>query len=161
MNTGWAAAVQLLHARIVLKAAISAGSRPWTETEIVDALDTSASIVHGAARLLSNRALRRRWRGSAQPVGRIANGMGPGGPRGSPWPGASPRQVALGGPANYSPTHWSHGRSSTLSARRGCAPPGKKRAQTVAGEAVGNPAPGQRRRCVCPGGGAGGLHASL
>ena len=46
MNTGRAAAVQLLHARIVLKAAISAGSRPWTETEIADALDTSASTVH-------------------------------------------------------------------------------------------------------------------
>ena len=46
VNTGRAAAVKLLHARIALKADVSAGSRPWTDTEIADALDTSASTVH-------------------------------------------------------------------------------------------------------------------
>jgi transposase len=46
VNTGRAAAVKLLHARILLKADVSAGSRRWTDTELADALDTSASTVH-------------------------------------------------------------------------------------------------------------------
>ena len=46
VNTGRAAAVKLLHARILLKADVGAGSRPWTDAEIADALDTSASTVH-------------------------------------------------------------------------------------------------------------------
>ena len=46
VNTGRAAAVKLLHARILLKADVRAGSRHWTDTEIADALDTSASTVH-------------------------------------------------------------------------------------------------------------------
>jgi transposase len=46
VNTGRAAAVKLLHARIVLKANVGVDSRPWTDAEIADALDTSASTVH-------------------------------------------------------------------------------------------------------------------
>lgn len=46
VNTGRAAAVKLLHARILLKADAGAGSRRWTDTEIAEALDTSAATVH-------------------------------------------------------------------------------------------------------------------
>ena len=46
VNTGRAAAVKLLHARILLKADVGAGSRRWTDTEIAEALDTSAATVH-------------------------------------------------------------------------------------------------------------------
>jgi Homeodomain-like domain len=46
VNTGQAAAVKLLHARILLKADIDASERRWTDAEIADALDTSASTVH-------------------------------------------------------------------------------------------------------------------
>jgi transposase len=46
VNTGRAAAVKLLHARILLKADGGADSRPWTDAEIAEALDTSASTVH-------------------------------------------------------------------------------------------------------------------
>ena len=40
VHTGGAAAVKRLHARILRKAAVGAGSRRWTETAIADALDT-------------------------------------------------------------------------------------------------------------------------
>jgi transposase len=46
VNTGRAAAVKLLHARILLKADGGADPRPWTDAEIADALDTSAATVH-------------------------------------------------------------------------------------------------------------------
>ena len=46
VNTGRAAAVKLLHARILLKADVGADRRPWTDAEIADALDTSAATVH-------------------------------------------------------------------------------------------------------------------
>jgi transposase len=46
VNTGRAAAVKLLHARILLKADVGADSRCWTDAEIADALDTSAATVH-------------------------------------------------------------------------------------------------------------------
>jgi transposase len=46
VNTGRAAAVKLLHARILLKADVDAASRPWSDAAIADALDTSASTVH-------------------------------------------------------------------------------------------------------------------
>jgi Homeodomain-like domain len=46
VNTGRAAAVKLLQARILLKADVDAGSRRWTDAEIAEALDTSASTVH-------------------------------------------------------------------------------------------------------------------
>jgi transposase len=46
VNTGRAAAVKLLHARILLKADVGGNSRPWTDAEIAEALDTSASTVH-------------------------------------------------------------------------------------------------------------------
>ena len=45
-NTGRAAAVKLLHARILLKADVGADSRRWTDAEMADALDTSAATVH-------------------------------------------------------------------------------------------------------------------
>jgi transposase len=45
VNTGRAAAVKLLHARLLLKADIDAGERHWTDAEIAEALDTSASTV--------------------------------------------------------------------------------------------------------------------
>jgi transposase len=38
--------VKLLHARILLKADVGADSRRWTDTEIAEALDTSAATVH-------------------------------------------------------------------------------------------------------------------
>jgi transposase len=46
VNTGRAAAAKLLHARILLKAAIGAGDRHWTDEEIAEALETSAATVH-------------------------------------------------------------------------------------------------------------------
>ena len=46
VNTGRAAAAKLLQARILLKADVSEGGRRWTDAEIADALDTSASTVH-------------------------------------------------------------------------------------------------------------------
>jgi len=46
VSTGRAAAVKLLHTRILLKADVGAGGRRWTDAEIADALDTSASTVH-------------------------------------------------------------------------------------------------------------------
>jgi transposase len=46
VNTGRAAAAKLLHARILLKAAVEAGARHWTDAEMAEALDTSASTVH-------------------------------------------------------------------------------------------------------------------
>jgi hypothetical protein len=46
VNTGRAAAAKLLHARILLKAAVEAGARHWTAAEMAEALDTSASTVH-------------------------------------------------------------------------------------------------------------------
>ncbi len=46
VNTGRAAAVKLLHARILLKADVDAGSRCWTDAEIAEALDTSAATIH-------------------------------------------------------------------------------------------------------------------
>jgi transposase len=45
VNTGRAAAAKLLHARILLKADVSAGGRHWTDAEIAEALDTSAATV--------------------------------------------------------------------------------------------------------------------
>jgi hypothetical protein len=46
VHTGRAAAVKRLHARIVRKVAVGADSRPWTDAESADALDTRASPVH-------------------------------------------------------------------------------------------------------------------
>jgi hypothetical protein len=46
VNTGRAAAAKLLHARILLKADVSAGRRPWTDAESAEALDTRAATVH-------------------------------------------------------------------------------------------------------------------
>ena len=45
VNTGRAAAKRL-HARILLKAEVEAGARRWTEAEIAEAVETSASTVH-------------------------------------------------------------------------------------------------------------------
>ena len=45
VNTGRAAAVKLLHARIFLKADVDAGEHHWTDAEIAEALETSASTV--------------------------------------------------------------------------------------------------------------------
>lgn len=46
VTIGRAAAVKLLHARILLKADVDAGGRRWTDAEIAEALDTSAATVH-------------------------------------------------------------------------------------------------------------------
>jgi homeodomain-containing protein len=46
VHTGRAAAVKLLHARILLKADVGAESRHWTDAAVADALDTRASTVH-------------------------------------------------------------------------------------------------------------------
>ena len=46
VNTGQAAAATRLHARILLKAASGAESRRWTDAEMAQAWDTSASTVH-------------------------------------------------------------------------------------------------------------------
>jgi transposase len=46
VNTGRGAAAKLLHARILLKADGSAARRRWTDGEIAEALETSASTVH-------------------------------------------------------------------------------------------------------------------
>lgn len=46
VNTGRAAAAKLLHARILLKADVSAAGRRWTDAEIAEALDTSVVTVH-------------------------------------------------------------------------------------------------------------------
>ena len=46
VHTGRAAAVKLLHARILLKTDVDASERHWTDAEIAEALDASASTVH-------------------------------------------------------------------------------------------------------------------
>jgi Homeodomain-like domain len=46
VNTGRAAAVKRLQARILLKADVDAGSRRWTDAEIAEALEPSAATVH-------------------------------------------------------------------------------------------------------------------
>lgn len=46
VSTGRAAAVKLRHARILLQADVGAGRRRWTDAEMAEALDTSASTVH-------------------------------------------------------------------------------------------------------------------
>jgi len=46
VNTGRASAEKLRHARILLKADVGADSCLWTDAEIAEALDTSASTVH-------------------------------------------------------------------------------------------------------------------
>ena len=46
VHTGLAAAVKLLHARMLLKTDIDASERHWTDAAIAEALDTSASTVH-------------------------------------------------------------------------------------------------------------------
>jgi transposase len=46
VNTGRAAAVKLLHARILLKADVGADSRHRTDAEIAEAVDTSTATVH-------------------------------------------------------------------------------------------------------------------
>lgn len=46
INTGRAAAVKLLHARILLKADMDTNAPSWTDVEIAEALDTSPSTVH-------------------------------------------------------------------------------------------------------------------
>lgn len=46
VNTGRAAAVKLLHARILLKADVGADNRGWTDAAIAEALDTSAATIH-------------------------------------------------------------------------------------------------------------------
>ena len=45
VNTGRAAAVKLLHARLLLKADVDAGERPWTDAELAEVLEPSASTV--------------------------------------------------------------------------------------------------------------------
>lgn len=57
VNTGRAAAVKLLHARILLKANGGAGSRCWTDTEIAEALDTSAPTIHRVRQALVEQGL--------------------------------------------------------------------------------------------------------
>jgi hypothetical protein len=46
VSTGHAAAAKLLHTRILLKADVDAANRRWTDAEIAEALDTSASTVN-------------------------------------------------------------------------------------------------------------------
>jgi transposase len=46
VNTGRAAAATLLQARILLKADVGAGARPWTDAEIAEAWETRAATVH-------------------------------------------------------------------------------------------------------------------
>jgi hypothetical protein len=46
VTTGRSAAVQLLPARILLKAEVDAGGRRWTDAELAEVLDTSAATVH-------------------------------------------------------------------------------------------------------------------
>jgi hypothetical protein len=77
VNTGRAAAVKLLHARILRKADVGAESCRWTDAAVADALDTSASSVRRVRRPLSNRAWKWPWLASARQVGSIANWMGP------------------------------------------------------------------------------------
>jgi Homeodomain-like domain len=57
VNTGRAAAVKRLHARILLRADVGANSRPWTDAEIAEALDTSASTVHRVRQALVEQGL--------------------------------------------------------------------------------------------------------
>lgn len=45
VNTGGAAAAKVLHGRILLKADVSEERRPWTDTAIAEALDTSPATV--------------------------------------------------------------------------------------------------------------------
>jgi hypothetical protein len=57
VNTGRAAAVKLWHARILLKAEVGADSRPWTDAEMADALDTSAATIHRVRQAFAEQGL--------------------------------------------------------------------------------------------------------
>jgi hypothetical protein len=46
VRTGRGAAAKLLCARFLLKADVGADSRPWTDTEMAEALDTGAATIH-------------------------------------------------------------------------------------------------------------------
>jgi transposase len=57
VNTGRAAAVKLVHARILLKADVDADGRHWTDVAIAEALDTSASTVQRVRQTFVERGL--------------------------------------------------------------------------------------------------------
>ena len=135
--------------------------RRWSDAEIAEALDTSPSTVHRVrqawvewgleAALARKPPTGRQYRklDGTQEAQLIAVAC------------SAPRKAERGGPSSYWPTSWSPWTSSTPSVRSVSAPRSKKRAQTVAAQAVGDPAAGQRRVCLCHGGRAGGLHTPL
>jgi hypothetical protein len=61
VNTGRAAAVQRRHARILRNAASRTGRRGWTDMEMADALDTSASTVHRVRQACADQGLEAAW----------------------------------------------------------------------------------------------------
>jgi hypothetical protein len=85
VNTGPAAAAQLLHAWILLKADSGADSRRWTDAESAEALDTSASTVHRVRQAWVDWGWRRRWPASGLLGGSIANSTGSRKPNLSRW----------------------------------------------------------------------------
>src|SRR5262245_51301695 len=127
VNTGRAAAVKLLHARILLKADVDASGRRWTDAEIAEALDTSATTVNRVrqtrveqgleAALARKRPTGRQYRKldgvqEAQLIAVACN---------------APRKAVDGGPSRYWPTNWWTWTSSTPSVRSVSAPHSKKR----------------------------------
>lgn len=142
VSTGRAAAAKLLHARILLKADVGVGGRRWTDMEIAEALDTSASTVHrvrqawveqGIEAALSRRrptGRQHRKLDGAQEAQLIAVAC------------SAPQQDARAGPCSCWPTGWWTWPSLTPSVRSVSAPHSKKRAQTVAAETVGDSATG-------------------
>ena len=57
VNTGRAAAVKRLHARILLQADVGVDSRHWTDAEIAEAVDTSAATVHRVRQTVVERGM--------------------------------------------------------------------------------------------------------
>jgi hypothetical protein len=160
VRTGRAAAAKLLHARLLLKADVGVGGRRWTDTELAEGLDTSASTVHRVrqawveqgmeAALSRQRPTGRQHRrlDGAQEAQLIAVACSP------------PQQDACAGPGSCWRTRWWTWPSSAPAVRRVSAPHSKNRAQTVAAATVGDSATGSGGVCLCQGGCAGSLHAS-
>ena len=126
VTTGRAAAVKRLRARILLKADVEAGERPWTDAEIAEALDTSESTVQRVrqawveqgleAALVRKRPTGRQYRklDGAQEARLIAVAC------------SAPQKAERGGPSRYwrlSSWNWT---SSTASVRSVSAPRSKK-----------------------------------
>lgn len=97
VNTGRAAAATLLHTRILLKADVGAGDRHWTDAEIAEAVETSATMVHRVRQTWVEPGLEAAL-AHKRPPDRIATWTGPRRPSCSLWPIVLPWKAGCGGP---------------------------------------------------------------